>query len=401
MVARCRAAFGADPGARFLVMDGERPCAVPPGGFDLVCSSLALQWFQEPAAALARWAGLLAPGGHMAYATLAADSFREWRAAHAALGLESGVPAYPDAAALARLWPAGGAGAVAEERLLRHHPDGLDFLAELKGIGAGLPGASHRPLPPGALRRVLRRFAPPRGLSVTHHIAYGQFRRAAAAPRGVFVTGTDTGVGKTLAAACLVRAWDAAYWKPLQTGLAEEAGDTATVAALTGLPPGRFHPPAYALSAPLAPLAAAELEGVAIDAARLTLPPDGGRPLVVEGAGGLMVPVTGDSLVIDLIARLGLPVLLVARSGLGTLNHTLLSLEALRARGLPVAGVILNGPPNPGNRALIERFGTVRVLAEIPLLPDPGPAAVAAAAAGLPAFDSLFPPHPTTGSHEP
>lgn len=400
MVARCRAELGDLPEARFLVMDGESPCAAPPGGFDLVCSSLAFQWFQDPAATLERWAALLAPGGHIAFATLAADSFCEWRAAHAALGFEAGVPSYPTPAALARLWPAGGTGGVTEERLVRHHPDGLDFLAELKGIGAALPCDAHRPLAPGALRQVLRRFEHPRGLSVTHHIAYGLFRRDGAPPRGVFVTGTDTGVGKTLVSACLARAWDATYWKPLQTGIAEEPGDTATVAALTGLPADRFHPPAYALDAPLAPLAAADLQGVRIDANRLALPPDDARPLVVEGAGGLMVPVAGDVMVIDVIARLGLPVVLVARSTLGTINHTLLSLEALRARRLPVAGVILNGPPAAGNRAMIERFGKVRVLAEIPPLTEPGPSAVAEAAARLPAFDTLFHRPSSIGPHE-
>lgn len=387
MVARCRTALGGWPDVSFAVMDGERPAAG--GGFDLICSSLAFQWFANPAAALARWAGLLAPGGHIAFATLAADSFREWRAAHAELGLAAGVPDYPAAADLDRLWPPFGEGRVEEERLLRHHPDGLDFLAELRGIGATLPESGHRPLPPGALRRVLRRFDPPRGLTVTHHIAYGLFRRRPARPQGVFVTGTDTGVGKTLVAACLARAWGARYWKPIQTGTASEPEDSATVAALAGLDDGRVHPPGYRFAAPLAPLPAAEREGALIDLSALPLPPGDGRPLVVEGAGGLLVPVTGDALMTDLIARLGLPVLLVARSTLGTINHTLLSLEALRRRGIAVAGVVLNGPPDPGNRALIERFGRVRVVAEIPPLSGPTPAAVAAAP--VPAFDALFP----------
>jgi malonyl-CoA O-methyltransferase len=410
MVERCRATLGDPADAGFLVMDGENPCAAPPGGFDLICSSLAFQWFQDPAATLARWAELLAPGGHIAFATMAADSLREWRAAHGALGLEAGVPAYPSRATLAGLWPGDGSGWVDEERLVRHHADGREFLAELKGIGAALPREAYRPLPAGALRQVLRRFAAPCGLSVTWHLAYGLFRRSGGPVRGgpvrggpvrgVFVTGTDTGVGKTLVSACLVRAWDAAYWKPLQTGLAGEAGDTATVGALTGCPAGRLHPPAYEFAAPLAPLAAAGREGVTIDLGRLTLPPattTGERPLVVEGAGGLMVPVTGDALMIDLMERLGLPVILVARSTLGTINHTLLSLAALRARGLPVAGVIINGPPDAGNRAAIERFGKVRVLAEIPVLPVAGlagvagPLDVATVAAGLPAFASLFP----------
>lgn len=387
MLVRCRAALGDPADARFRVMDGERPDL--DGPFDLICSSLAFQWFRDPAGTLERWAGLLAPGGHIAFATLAADSFREWRAAHRALGLEAGVPDYPAPQALARLWPAGGTGVVADEHLLRRHANGLEFLAELKGIGAHLPAEGHRPLPPGALRRVLRRLALPEGLTVTHHLAYGTFRRDGEKPRGVFVTGTDTGVGKTLVSACLARAWNAAYWKPLQTGIKDEPGDTPTVTDLAGLTPDRLHPPAYALGEPLSPLAAAELEGVAIDLDRLALP-ETDRPLVVEGAGGLMVPVTGDAHIIDLIARFGLPVVLVARSTLGTINHTLLSLEALRARNLPVAGVVLNGPPNPGNRAAIERFGNVRVLAEIPALPHIDATAVAEAAALIPSFDRVF-----------
>lgn len=396
MLEQARAALGDPADTRFLMLDGERPDIAGP--FDLIVSSLAFQWFADPAEALARWAALLAPGGRIALATLAAGSFREWRDAHAALGLSCGVPDYPSARDLGTLWPDGGTGVVEEESLVRAYPDGRAFLAELKGIGAHLPTAGHRPLAPGALRRVLRRFDRPSdrtgGVTVTHQIAYGLYRkdggRPRGVPKGVFVTGTDTGVGKTLVSACLARAWDAAYWKPLQTGLREEAGDTPTVTELAGLPPARVHPPAWALAEPLAPLAAAELEGVTIDADALTLP-EGDRPLVVEGAGGLMVPVTERVMMIDLIARFGLPVVLVARSGLGTINHTLLSLEALRARGIAVAGVVLNGPPNPGNRAAIERFGAVRVIAEIPPLAPLDPASVAKTAARLPAFGSLFP----------
>jgi malonyl-CoA O-methyltransferase len=206
--------------------------------------------------------------------------------------------------------------------------------------------------------------------------------------RGVFVTGTDTGVGKTVAAACLVRAWGADYWKPVQTGLAEEAGDSATVAELAGLPPDRIIPPCYALQAPLSPAAAAALEGVAIDLSAFAVP-EGDAPLVVEGAGGVLVPLTADSLIIDLMVRLGLPVVVVARSTLGTINHTLLTLEALRWRVLPVAGVILNGPPNPANRAAIEHYGRVRVLAELPARPGLDAGTVAELARHIPPLESL------------
>jgi len=182
---------------------------------------------------------------------------------------------------------------------------------------------------------------------------------------GVFVTGTDTGVGKTVVAACLARAWRAGYWKPVQTGTITADDDTATVVALAGVPAEHVYPPAYALRAPLSPHAAAELEGVAITMDAITLP-QCAHPLVVEGAGGLFVPLNERDFMIDLMARLALPILLVARSTLGTINHTLLSLGALKSRGLPVAGIVLNGPPNAGNRAAIERFGRVPVLAELP-----------------------------------
>ena len=166
---------------------------------------------------------------------------------------------------------------------------------------------------------------------MTYQFAYGQWQR----PQGVFVTGTDTGVGKTLVSAVLARAWQAHYWKPLQTGLADEPGDSATVAELAQLPPARRHEPAYALQAPLSPWAAAPLEQVRIDPRRL-VPPVVDGPLVVEGAGGLYVPIDDEHMMLDYIAALGMPVVLAARSGLGTINHTLLSLQALRQRdGLP------------------------------------------------------------------
>jgi malonyl-CoA O-methyltransferase len=196
--------------------------------------------------------------------------------------------------------------------------------------------------------------------------------------KGVFVTGTDTGVGKTVVSAWLMRALDADYWKPVQAGLDGET-DTEAVQRLTGFPEERFHRPAYRLKAALSPHEAAAREGtaIALDAFRL---PVTGRTLVVEGAGGLLVPLNDRAFMTDLMARLGLPALLVAGSGLGTINHTLLSLEALRARGLAVAGVVMNGPANPANRRAIETFGAVAVIAELPLLEPLDGASLAAAA---------------------
>jgi len=207
--------------------------------------------------------------------------------------------------------------------------------------------------------------------------------------KGVFVTGTDTGVGKTVVSACLVRAWQASYWKPVQSGTADGDDDTATVVRLAT--PARHAPPAYMLRAPLSPHAAAALEGIAIDVDRLAALLALSAPLVVEGAGGVLVSLTDRQLMIDLMARLALPAVLVARSGLGTINHTLLSLMALRSRGLAIAGVVLNGPPNPGNRAAIESYGAIRVIAELPPVEPLDAAGVSRLATLLPPLARLLP----------
>jgi len=182
------------------------------------------------------------------------------------------------------------------------------------------------------------------------------------------VCGTDTDVGKTVVSALLVQGLGAHYWKPVQSGL-EGGGDTGRVQQLLGLPPERVWPEAYRLTAPVSPHWAAERDGLTIDPARLALPAWDG-PLVVETAGGLLVPLRRDWLQIDQIAAWGLPVLLVARSGLGTLNHTLLSLEALERRSIPVLGLVLNGDPHPDNPRTLAALGGVPVLAELPPL-DP------------------------------
>ena len=187
-------------------------------------------------------------------------------------------------------------------------------------------------------------------------------------PLQLVVCGTDTDVGKTVVSALLVQGLGAHYWKPVQSGL-EDGGDTGRVQQLLGLPPERLWPEAYRLTAPVSPHWAAERDGLSIDPARLALPAWDG-PLVVETAGGLLVPLRRDWLQIDQIAAWGLPVLLVARSGLGTLNHTLLSLEALERRSIPVLGLVLNGDPHPDNPRTLAALGGVPVLAELPPL-DP------------------------------
>lgn len=181
----------------------------------------------------------------------------------------------------------------------------------------------------------------------------------------VIVTGTNTGIGKTVFSAGLTRALRATYWKPVQSGL-EEATDSETVAHLSGRP---VLPEAYRLQLPASPHLSAEAEGVEIDLARLAPPPVQG-PLVIEGAGGLMAPLTRQHLFLDVIAGWRAPVVLVARTSLGTINHSLLSLAALRARGCTVAGVAFVGEDMPDSRRTIAEMGQVRDLGRLPFLAD-------------------------------
>lgn len=185
----------------------------------------------------------------------------------------------------------------------------------------------------------------------------------------LIVTGTDTGIGKTVVAAGLAAALGAHYWKPIQAGT-EEGTDSLSVADLAGLPPGHILPEGYRLALPASPHLAAEAEGIELDPARLALPDP--RPLVVEGAGGLMVPVRRDPpfFMADLFAGWRAPVLLVARSELGTINHSLLSLLALRDRGVTVAGLVMVGDPHPDNEAIVPALGDVPYFGRLPRL-DP------------------------------
>lgn len=182
------------------------------------------------------------------------------------------------------------------------------------------------------------------------------------------ITGTDTGIGKTVASAMLTLALEANYWKPLQSGI-EGMVDTRQVQKLTDLPDERFLPETYVLTEPLSPHRAAELDRIEIDLARLT-PPASERPLVIEGAGGLMVPLTRNNLQINLFKKWNLPVILCARTGLGTINHTLLSLEALWNRNIPLHGVLFIGEENRDNVKTIAEFSGVRVLGRLPLLEE-------------------------------
>lgn len=192
----------------------------------------------------------------------------------------------------------------------------------------------------------------------------------------IVVTGTDTGIGKTVASAALALRLGASYWKPVQAGLDEET-DSETVARLAGV---EILPEAYRLTTPCSPHRAAEIDGVTIDPNRLTPPPG---PVVIEGAGGALVPLTRELVYADLFARWGLPVVVVARTTLGTINHSLLTIEALRARSIWVGGVLFSGDAMPDSEATICAMGKVRSLGRIPLLDPLTPDTLRAAAETL------------------
>ncbi len=183
---------------------------------------------------------------------------------------------------------------------------------------------------------------------------------------GYIVTGTDTDVGKTVFAAGLSQALKAAYWKPAQAGLEDET-DSQAVARLA--PGAEVLPEAYRLETPCSPHEAARVDGVTVADDALTLP-ETVRPLVVEGAGGVLVPYREDLLAADLFARWRLPAIVVARTTLGTISHTLLSIEALRARGIEVAGVAFIGEEESVAEGAITRIGKVAHLGRLPRL-DP------------------------------
>ncbi|WP_312488615.1 dethiobiotin synthase [Sphingomonas sp.] len=181
----------------------------------------------------------------------------------------------------------------------------------------------------------------------------------------IIVTGIDTEIGKTVFSAALTGALGASYWKPVQAGTDEDGhGDAETVARLSGRP---VLPSAYRLKTPCSPHRAAEIDGVTIDRERLALPQVEG-PLVAEGAGGVLVPVTRQMLFADLFAHWGRPVVLVARTGLGTINHSLLSIEALRSRGVPILGIAFVGEGVEDSEATIAAIAGVKRLGRLPRL---------------------------------
>lgn len=182
----------------------------------------------------------------------------------------------------------------------------------------------------------------------------------------IVVTGTDTDIGKTVFAAGLTSLLGASYWKPVQAGLGSET-DSDIVRRLGEISPSRILPERWRLNTPASPHRAAAIDGVAIVPEALTVPEVDG-PLVIEGAGGVLVPLTRTTTFADLFARWKLPAVLCARTRLGTINHTLLSLEALRARNVPVLGVAFIGGAEPETESIICEIGRTRKLGRLPML---------------------------------
>jgi len=183
----------------------------------------------------------------------------------------------------------------------------------------------------------------------------------------LFITGIGTDVGKTVVAAILTEALHADYWKPVQAGLTPTT-DAATVRQLVSNPHSRFHPEAYRLALPASPHAAAAAEGIELTPSAFRLPHTENH-LVVEGAGGLLVPLAPGFLMVDLLAQLGLAAVVVSRNYLGSINHTLLTLEALRQRQIPVRGIVFNGEPTPATEDFIAQYTGVPILPRV--LPEP------------------------------
>jgi dethiobiotin synthetase len=205
--------------------------------------------------------------------------------------------------------------------------------------------------------------------------------------RGLFVTGTDTGVGKTVVSAALMHRYRAGiplcYWKPIQTGM-EQDDDTADVERLGDCRTDELRPEGHRLRHPVSPHLAARLSGTTIALGPLVdsiVLERRSIRWIVEGAGGALVPINDAETMIDLMSLLQLPVIVVARTTLGTINHTLLTLEALGRRGLEVAGVVMVGERNAENRAAIERYGDAVVIGEMPLFSPLDAARLAAWAA--------------------
>lgn len=186
--------------------------------------------------------------------------------------------------------------------------------------------------------------------------------------KNIIIAGTDTGIGKTLCSALLMSVLKGTYFKPVQSG-GKCDNDTITVKKISELDNKPFLKEKYLLQEPLSPHKAAELDNIIIDRKKLVLPDNiEFKPLIVELVGGLMVPVNRQTLMVDVIKDWDAEVILCARTSLGTINHSLLSIEALRARNIDLAGIVFIGEPNIDNQETIIQFSGVRKLGFIPKL---------------------------------
>ncbi|TAH03784.1 MAG: dethiobiotin synthase [Sphingobacteriales bacterium] len=185
------------------------------------------------------------------------------------------------------------------------------------------------------------------------------------AQKKYFITGIGTNVGKTIASAILTEALQANYWKPVQAGDLQQT-DTHKVQSLVSNSQSVFYPEIYRLNTPASPHAAAKIDGIEIDLAKFILPQTKNN-LIIEGAGGLMVPLNSKDLVIDLIAKLNVEVILVSQNYLGSINHTLLSIALLKSRNIPVKGIIFNGETTPETESFILKHSGLPCLLRISL----------------------------------
>ena len=178
-----------------------------------------------------------------------------------------------------------------------------------------------------------------------------------------FVTGIGTDVGKTIVSAILVEAMQADYWKPIQAGELDNT-DTMKVRSLVSNTKSVFYPETYGLSSSLSPHAAAEKDGIVIDLDNI-VSPNTDNTLIIEGAGGILVPLNSKALVIDLIEKLKAEVILVSRNYLGSINHTLLSIAALKSRNIPITGIVFNGKSAPSSEEFILNYTGLKCLLRV------------------------------------
>jgi dethiobiotin synthetase len=199
--------------------------------------------------------------------------------------------------------------------------------------------------------------------------------------QGFFVTGIGTEVGKTVVAATLVEALEADYWKPIQSGDLDYS-DSMKVRSWVSNPHTHIHPERYRLNTPLSPHASADIDGIEVKVSDFRLPLTD-RSLIVEGAGGLLVPLNLRETIVDLIEHLKLPVILVSRHYLGSINHTLLSIELLRSRGIPLAALLFNGAANPASEEVIEALSGIKALGRMEEMQEITPEGILAQARAL------------------